>query len=717
MERVQFQQEQMLAELKDLVQKGLFTQKEIKQIMKKRTAFETALVRRVAKKNDFLRYATYEMGLEALRRKRAERIKIPKGPPTISDYALVRRQFQIFERALKKFKSDTGLWIQYIQIAKKEGARSLVGRITARALQLFPNIPAFYILAASHELEHLSPSAARSLLQRGIRLNAESVEMWREYVKMELGFVESMRRRWNVLGINLDDKGKGKERQRDSLENDDVERMEVEAAEPEGDESEAARREILGGAIVKSVISSAAKALPKPELFISLHDVVSTYPSPQSLRSSLLDHLHTLLQTTLPHNAQAIKLTATRFLTADIEGAQLIDQLKKANEMLSNTIRDVISSGRTQTRDEREQLHSFAEVYAEFIDKWCRTELDPTLQAYLLGSLHSLIQHTIDSTIPLSPLLSTHLTLLTLFSGKRVQADLNDIDIPLLPSSSKILKLARKYTTLPSTRNGSRLWLARLETEKALLIPSSENSPGGENGDGAKRASGTREVEKTWKEARQNVSGEGVIDVLMWGVNAAATSENENLVQRQKQLLETLLTESLRMQDSPSWRTVHEKLLQYHTSLVIDSTVSKLTSEAVVQKNLLKYIQRIMLSYIPTSHVWESVFNKIASSISGSESNPILTSVTFYPVLRLVYTHWSSLDVSSSGLTYATWLLQNDRAKESVEIIKNTLQALEGGDKADLETRWKDVINKSSTVASDVEEEDVRMIVDGEGSL
>lgn len=43
--------------------------------MKKRTAFETALVRRVAKKGDFLRYASYEMGLEALRRKRAERIR------------------------------------------------------------------------------------------------------------------------------------------------------------------------------------------------------------------------------------------------------------------------------------------------------------------------------------------------------------------------------------------------------------------------------------------------------------------------------------------------------------------------------------------------------------------------------------------------------------------------------------------------------------------
>jgi hypothetical protein len=51
-------------------------QAEVKQILKKRTQFETALVRRVAKKSDFLRYAAYEMGLEQLRRKRLQRMSM-----------------------------------------------------------------------------------------------------------------------------------------------------------------------------------------------------------------------------------------------------------------------------------------------------------------------------------------------------------------------------------------------------------------------------------------------------------------------------------------------------------------------------------------------------------------------------------------------------------------------------------------------------------------
>lgn len=169
------------------------------------------------------------------------------------------------------------------------------------------------------------------------------------------------------------------------------------------------------------------------------------------------------------------------------------------------------------------------------------------------------------------------------------------------------------------------------------------------------------------------------------------------------------------MQDSPSWRTVHEKLLERYAYLVTTSTITQATSETAVQKNLLEFLQRIMLSYIPTSHVLGSVFNDIATSNSSPDSNPTFTSVTFYPVLRRVYTHWSALDASTSGLTYATWLLQNNRAKESVEIITSALKALDGGDKTDMETRWKDVINKSSTATSEIEEEDAQMIVDGEG--
>lgn len=81
---------------------------------------------------------------------------------------------------------------------------------------------------------------------------------------MELGFIESLRRRWDVLGI--DEKGKKK-----AVDDDPSERimghsggehqkilMEDDLDAYEGDEGRAARLQIMDGGIVKSVISSAA---------------------------------------------------------------------------------------------------------------------------------------------------------------------------------------------------------------------------------------------------------------------------------------------------------------------------------------------------------------------------------------------------------------------------------------------------------------------------
>lgn len=96
---------------------------------------------------------------------------------------------------------------------------------------------------------------------------------------MELGFVESMRRRWQVLGIDLNDnndnkggstqsvKGKEKAREREGDEGEEnsgdreENTMDVDGDKDE-DTSDAARREIMRGAIVCSVITNAVKGEP-----------------------------------------------------------------------------------------------------------------------------------------------------------------------------------------------------------------------------------------------------------------------------------------------------------------------------------------------------------------------------------------------------------------------------------------------------------------------
>ncbi|KAG6844416.1 hypothetical protein H0H87_007071 [Tephrocybe sp. NHM501043] len=594
MERVQFQQEQMLDELKDLVEKHLFTEKETKQIVKKRTAFETALVRRVAKKADFLRYASYEMGLELLRRKRAERTKSESTIPSISDYAIVRRQFHIFERAIRKFKSDVGLWIQYIQVAQREGARALVGRITARALQLHPNQPALYILAASHELSHQSPSSARTLLQRGIRLNAESVELWREYVKMELGFVENLRRRWEVLGINTNETtpSQGK--------------PDTTAADPSGlimpgvsdsapadetmEEEEAdgadARKEILQGAIIKSVMSSATQALAKIELFESLQTLLTEYPLLPSLRKTLLEHLYTLSSQVLPNDAGAIKLRASRFLAPDLQGEALVDGLRQANEELQQAMAGAASE-------------EVFQVYAAFVEEWCGVAIDGNMKLYLISSLRSLCSK--EGASP--SLLSAHIRLVT-----------NRIAEGAAESPAKVLRLARKYCR--QARSSAPVWLARLEAERQF-------------GEGRVAVNGA------WKEARGVVDGTAgeVEGVWIWGLSGTE-NEEEGL-----RMHEALLKESM------GKGGLHEMLLIRYVGAYTahGQPATGVTSDQDADRDRwLGWIRHMASAYLTSGAVWQTLFGVVR----GQKRE----------VVEAVYVEWAKQARVEATVAWAAWL-------------------------------------------------------------
>ncbi|RHZ83285.1 hypothetical protein Glove_97g85 [Diversispora epigaea] len=184
-ETVQFNLEQMIPELKDLEKKGIFTKKEIKDIIKKRSNFEYALKRRPTQVKDFLKYIEYEMNLEKLRKKRKDRLGI-KGKATLSDYAITRRIYYIYDRAIKKFS-----------IILK------ILRYFYSAIQAHPDKPTFYALAATWEFEtNGNIITARALMQRGLRMISTSDELWKEYFKLELSYVNKIRARRAIISLN-----------------------------------------------------------------------------------------------------------------------------------------------------------------------------------------------------------------------------------------------------------------------------------------------------------------------------------------------------------------------------------------------------------------------------------------------------------------------------------------------------------------------------------
>ena len=96
--------------------------------------------------------------------------------------------------------------------------------------------------------------------------------------------------------------------------------------------------------------------------------MITSYPSLPSLRESLLDHLLAELQTTLPNEPLGLKLSATRALKPDVDGEVLIEALKNANENLLGAVKNEGRNG-----------ESFLRAYAEFVEEWCRPDIDANL--------------------------------------------------------------------------------------------------------------------------------------------------------------------------------------------------------------------------------------------------------------------------------------------------------------------------------------------------
>ncbi|RKP11864.1 U3 small nucleolar RNA-associated protein 6-domain-containing protein, partial [Piptocephalis cylindrospora] len=201
-ETVQYALESMIPELEDLEEKHLFVKQEIQSIVKKRTKLEYALRRPSPKKTDFLKYIEYELNLEALRKKRKARLigRLGRGDTSVSDFAGMRRINFLFERTVRRYHGDVAIWVQYAEFAKSQSSPRLLSRVLVRALQYHPGKAELWIMAAKWEFDgNLNIVAARSLMQRGLRLIPSSEAMWHAYHGLELAYVVKLIHRRRIL--------------------------------------------------------------------------------------------------------------------------------------------------------------------------------------------------------------------------------------------------------------------------------------------------------------------------------------------------------------------------------------------------------------------------------------------------------------------------------------------------------------------------------------
>ncbi|KAM6474367.1 U3 small nucleolar RNA-associated protein 6 homolog [Liasis olivaceus] len=261
-ERIEQRVEDRIPELEQLERVGLFTRKEVRAVIKKVSALEYKIQRRVLHKKDFISYIQYEINLLELIKTRRLRIGYSFKKEEI-EYSIVRRIHGIFKRATTKWKEDLQLWLSHVAFCKKWNKKIQLSKVFSSMLALHPNKPALWIMAAKWEMEdRLSSESARQLFLRALRFHPESPKLYQEYFRMELMHAEKQRK-----------------------EKKEFEQAKIDLGEFSFSE------DILNAELARIVYRNAVQKIKGAEFALSLLSIAKLFDFTQDLQKEILENL------------------------------------------------------------------------------------------------------------------------------------------------------------------------------------------------------------------------------------------------------------------------------------------------------------------------------------------------------------------------------------------------------------------------------------------
>ena len=115
-DKVETIMEKMVDEFKHYQELELFSKKEIRQLVRRRRQHEYTLQAKTSELLQFIDAIKFEKQLERLRAKRKKALNIDEKKAKINFYdsCVKRRIMYLYERAVRKFKSNLALWKEYL---------------------------------------------------------------------------------------------------------------------------------------------------------------------------------------------------------------------------------------------------------------------------------------------------------------------------------------------------------------------------------------------------------------------------------------------------------------------------------------------------------------------------------------------------------------------------------------------------------------------------
>jgi tetratricopeptide (TPR) repeat protein len=182
--------EDFLPELQDLEKQELFTQSELKQILKHRTDFEYTCSAKSVTAEHFHKYIQHELAVEMLRRKRLQKrkqAKLPINHNSVSSFSIVRRIHSLYSRLLDKHQGQPEMFHEYLQFCVKSGATKQFNKGVQRALRYHPKDASFWSLYAQRQMALGNIDTARLILIKALRTKCHQLlPIFQKLVDLEI---------------------------------------------------------------------------------------------------------------------------------------------------------------------------------------------------------------------------------------------------------------------------------------------------------------------------------------------------------------------------------------------------------------------------------------------------------------------------------------------------------------------------------------------------
>ncbi|EKJ75582.1 hypothetical protein FPSE_04225 [Fusarium pseudograminearum CS3096] len=191
-EKARFYLERAVPQLREWEDKEIFSKDEIRTIVQKRNDYEHRVLSPGNRPSEWSSYAQWEQSLESLRTKRCKRLKIRH---LNSAHAGQGRTLAIYERGVNRHPGSSALWREYLSYISSVKASKRWRKTMTNALRMMPTDPELWAMAGRRSAKNGDMAAARGFFMRGCRFCTTNEQLWVEYARSEMEWLEKVDKR------------------------------------------------------------------------------------------------------------------------------------------------------------------------------------------------------------------------------------------------------------------------------------------------------------------------------------------------------------------------------------------------------------------------------------------------------------------------------------------------------------------------------------------